>query len=252
MRRTLRAFRLALATFSIWPIRFGDGELSEADLAASRFAYPIVGLLIGLVLAGLSVGLSRLGARADLAAVLILACWVGLSGGLHLDGLADTFDGLFLPGGPERRLAVMRDPHVGSFGVVGVVLVLLGKFAALGGLTPPVRATALLGAAAAGRIAVLMAAGLSRYARPEGTGRVLIDATRPVDAAFAILLVFLIGYASTGMAGLIAAGAVVGLVAGLTTLAMRRLGGTTGDILGAVVESGELVFLMAIGLAGGS
>ena len=140
----------------------------------------------------------------------------------------------------------MRDPHVGSFGVAALVLVLLGKFAALESFHGGGRAMAILGACALGRTLILVPAGLSRYARPEGTGRIIIDSATPGDAHGAIALALLVSLASRGAVGMAASLAPIGVSLGLTRLANRRLGGVTGDILGALVELGELAYLLAL------
>jgi len=248
MNRPLRLFRLAVSSLTVIPIRFRPGEVSETDLAASRHALPAVGLAIGLVLAALSLALDRLAAPGPVAAVIVVAALAILSGGLHLDGLADTFDGLFLAGDRSRRLAAMRDPHVGSFGVCALVLTLLGKFAALESLQGRTRAVAIFGACAVGRALILLPAGLAPYARPDGTGRVVIGSASPADAHLALALVLLFAVGSCGTPGLIAGLATLGLAWGLTNLANRRLGGVTGDILGAMVELGEVVFLTTLAL----
>jgi adenosylcobinamide-GDP ribazoletransferase len=251
MSRAGRAFRLALAFLTVWPVRFGEGEVGEADLAASRFAYPVVGGLIGLAGLALAAGLARLGAAPGPSAFVMVAALAVVTGGLHLDGLADTFDGLFLHGGPGRRLAVMKDPHVGSFGVVAIGLALLGKFAALGALSGPARGPAVLGAAVASRTAVLVLAGSARYARPEGTGRFLIDATRPGEAVGASGLILAVAAALAGWPGLVGGGLVVALSWGLARIATARLGGVTGDLCGAAVELAELGYLLALALVRG-
>ncbi len=248
MNRALKLFRLALSSLTMIPIRFGPGEVTVADLAASRHAFLAVGLAIGLMMAALSLTLDRLGAPGPVAAVVLVAALAILSGGLHLDGLADTFDGLFLGGDRTRRLAAMRDPHVGSFGVSALVLTLLGKFAALEFLHGRTRALAILGACAVGRALILIPAGLSRYARPDGTGRVVIEAASPADAHLAFALVLLCAVGSCGSAGFVAGLATLGLAWGLTHLANRNLGGVTGDVLGALVELGEVVFLTTLTL----
>ena len=248
--RVVRTLRFAFAFLTVIPVRFRDGEVTDADLAASRFAYPIVGVTLGLVLAALSEGLRRLGADPALTAFLLVAAGVGLSGALHLDGLADTADGLFLWGGPERRLAVMRDPHVGSFGVTALVVVLLGKYAALSALPGRDRARALVLAWAVSRTIVLVSAGLARYARPDGTGRVLIDATTRRDALGASLLILILGPLLNGMAGAIASVFVLIVAWSFTKCATRKLGGVTGDTLGALIELGELMVLVVVGLLG--
>lgn len=243
--RVLRALRLAFAFLTVIPQRGAAAAPLDADLAASRFAYPVVGLLLGLGLALMSEGLKRLGVDAGLSAFLLVLALAVVSGGLHLDGLADTFDGLFLWGGADRRLAVMRDPHIGSHGVSAVVLVLLGKYAALVPLQGADRARALLGAVAAGRTLILVAAGSARYARPQGTGRHVVDAATRRDARFAVLGLLLGSSLLAGWGGLIAAGSAWLVARGLTRLASDRIGGVTGDILGALVELGELAFLVS-------
>ncbi len=240
---------LAVAFLTIIPVRFHAGAIRPADLAASRFAYPVVAGAIGLALAALSLGLDHLGATPALAAFLLIAAGIAITGGLHLDGLTDTADGLFLGGGPDRRLAVMRDPHIGSFGVLALVLAILGKYAALSGLSGRSRALAILAAVTVSRTLILVAAGSASYARREGTGRFLVEATTPRDALGAAALVLALGLAFARLPGLVASGAVLGLAWAFTRLANRRLGGITGDILGALVEIGELTFLVVLAIA---
>jgi adenosylcobinamide-GDP ribazoletransferase len=247
--RAVRAARLALTTLTIIPARFPEGDAAEADLAASRFFYPAVGALVGLILVAVSASLARLEADPPLAAFLLVASWAAISGGFHLDGLADTSDGIFLWGSPERRLTVMRDPHVGSFGVSAIVLVVLGKFAALEAFSDRDRALAVFVAAIVGRSLVLVSAGLARYARPEGTGRIIIEATTPRDALGAAAAILILAAILSRGAGLLAAAATLALAWGLTRLASRKLGGVTGDTLGALVELGEVTFLVVLAIA---
>jgi adenosylcobinamide-GDP ribazoletransferase len=240
--------KVALAFLTVVPVKLGEDECSEADLAASRLAFPVVGALIGLALAALSWVLSRQAAGPGIAAFLLVAAGVALTGGLHLDGLADTADGLFLGGGRERRLAAMRDPHVGSFGVAAVVLVLLGKYAVLCDLGSRTRMVGILGAAIVSRSLILVSAGMANYARAEGTGRILIDATTLRDAVRAAIVALVAGAIVLGPGGLVAAAVAIGLAALLSRIATDRLGGVTGDTLGALVEMGELLFLLVLSL----
>jgi adenosylcobinamide-GDP ribazoletransferase len=248
MRRIATALRLALGFLTVIPVPGGPGKPSDADLAESRFAYPAIGLAIGLALAALSAGLNRLAAPPLLAAFLLVAVGVGITGGLHLDGLADTADGLFLHGDPERRLAAMRDPHLGSFGASALALVLMGKFAALASLSGQARALALVAAATLSRTLILVAAGTAHYARPSGTGRVVVQATTSADAIGSAILACTLGLALFGPAGLAAALVALTITLGFTRFASRRLHGITGDILGALVELGELAILVILGL----
>jgi adenosylcobinamide-GDP ribazoletransferase len=248
MRPILSALRLAVEFLTIVPVPPLEEAPSAAELEKSRFAYPFVGLLIGLLLAGLSEGLAAIAAPAGVSAFVLLAVSVIITGGLHLDGLADTSDGLFLAASPERRLEVMRDPRVGSFGVVGLVLALVGQYAGIASLVGHGRSLGLLAAATISRTLVLAAAGVTNYARPTGTAQWLISPTRPAEAALATGFVLMIGTTLGRGAGLVAAIAAICMSAALVYLAKRRLGGSTGDILGAVVELAELAFLVTLGV----
>lgn len=242
------ASRLAFGFLTVIPVPI-NGDETEADLAASRFAYPVVGAAIGVILAALSEVLWRGGAAPSISALLIVATGTLVSGGLHVDGLADSFDGLFLSGGPERRLAAMRDPHVGSFGVVAVVLVVLAKYAALVSLGGPRRSLVVLAAATVSRTMIVVTAGLANYARPEGTGRFVVDATRRRDAAAGALLAIVVAVALAGRAGLAAGFVTLVIAVGAARLAASKIGGVTGDVLGAVVELGDAAFLTLAGLS---
>ncbi len=244
--RAFRAVRLAFAFLTVVPIPARDDEVDPASLADARFAYPLVGLAIGLALAGLAVALGRMGLPLGPSAFLILLAWAALSGGLHLDGLADTADGLFLWGDPARRLAVMRDPHVGSYGVSALGLLLIGKFAALEAVVGSGRWLPLVASATIGRALILVMAGSAPYARPGGTGRALIDATGPRDVFGGVILAIVAGGVAAGPRGLVAASLALALALALTASARRKLGGVTGDTLGALVEVGELGTLLVL------
>jgi adenosylcobinamide-GDP ribazoletransferase len=245
-RRAAAAIAVAVALLTVipaWPLtRHADDD----DLRAARFAFPLVGIALGLIIAALSALLQRAAAPPQVAAVLLVAALAALTGGLHLDGLADAADGLFLWGDPARRLAAMRDPHVGSYGVAALVLVLLAKCAALASLAGHSRPLGLLGAVAVSRALLLVSAGCAPYARSEGTGRATIEATTRRDAlaagGFVLAAAGLLGHA----AGLLAALLALGLTLALTALANRRLGGITGDVLGAVAELGETGYLVCL------
>ena len=251
MTRSSRALRLAIAFLTIVPVPIGKDEATPAEIAEARYAYPFVGLMIGLAFAALSELLRRAGVDAGPSAFLLVAMSAILTGGLHLDGLADTADGLFLWGDADRRLTVMRDPRVGSFGVVALLLLILGKFAALSSLGDLSRSFAMVGAATVARSLILISAGLAPYARPEGTGRSLVEAATRRDAMVGSVTAMIIGALSAGWRGLLASVVAIGLASWLTGQARRKLGGVTGDILGAVVELGEFSFLFTLALLGG-
>ena len=137
----------------------GLGRESENAPPGKMFGFfPLVGLVIGMIL-GVVASITFL--PRDLTAFLVLVAWVGVTGGLHLDGLADSCDGLFATVAPERRLEIMRDPRAGSWAVIGVGLILLGKWVALRNVSPAM----LLLPPVAGRWAMVLAVAMFPGAR---------------------------------------------------------------------------------------
>lgn len=217
------------------------------DLARSVRWFPLVGAAIGLLLAGLDhlLGLLLAGPVRD---ALVVVALLAVSGALHLDGLMDTCDGIFAQVPPERRLAIMRDSHVGSFGVAGGGLVLLGKYAALASLGPTPRWVALLAMAVLGRWAMTLAVAAFPAGRPEGLGRLVKDATGPADLALAGLCAAAVLALTARLPGLL----LFLLVSGLAWLLGRRMSaslpGLTGDTYGALNELAELAALALVPL----
>jgi adenosylcobinamide-GDP ribazoletransferase len=179
-----------------------------------------------------------------LGAVAAVALLAALSGALHLDGLADAADGLLGGDTPERRLDIMRDPRVGSFGVVAVCLVILGDVAALAGLSHATAVAALVTAAAEARMALVVVVLALPYVRATGLGTVASGGRRApalalagVTAALPLLLDW--------RHGLLALALVAVTTSGIAWLARSRVGGATGDVYGTVVEVGQLAALAA-------
>jgi len=216
---------------------FKDARATKASLAW----YPAVGLLIGGVLwslAWVGNGLPPL-----LRAALLLLVWTALTGALHLDGLADSADawvgGL---GDRERTLAIMKDPRSGPMGVTAVVLVLLLKFAALASL--PLAGTALWLAAMLARTAITAAFLSTPYVRSQGLGSALTDSPRPACIAGVVAAVAVA--ACSGWHGMRALLAVSVVFACWRYACMHRLGGMTGDTLGALTELAEAAVLVVL------
>ncbi|BEP15357.1 adenosylcobinamide-GDP ribazoletransferase [Acidothermaceae bacterium B102] len=254
--------RLALTTFTIVPLRGGRTDRQAAG-AAMAWA-PVVGAGLGGVLALLLLllrqGFPR-GAGDLLSASLVLAAAALLTRGMHLDGLADTVDGLGCYGGPERSLAVMKAPDIGPFGVAAVVFVLLVDVSALlVSISYGRAAVALLVAFATGRLAVTWACTpRTPAARPEGLGALVAGTTSARTAALLTTVAAIAaatggawcdGHHLEGAARAVAAVVVPLAVAhAVRAHAVRRFGGITGDVLGALVEIATTVSLltMAIG-----
>jgi len=225
----------AFAFLTILPVR-----ASPANPPGRIFAYfPLVGLVIGALVSGVA---SITFLPHDLTAFLALAVWVTLTGGLHLDGFGDSCDSLLATTTPERRLDIMKDPRAGAYAVIGLTLLLLGKWVALREVTPLL----LVLPPVMGRWAMVLAAYFFPYVRPSGTGAYFREGLEMAQALIATALVVLVavpfGWPTFGMA----------LIPPLTVLvagrwaASRLGGGLTGDVYGAICEFTELVCLIAL------
>ncbi|WPN48881.1 MULTISPECIES: adenosylcobinamide-GDP ribazoletransferase [unclassified Pseudomonas] len=240
-------FWIALQFLSSLPIRL-PGMPEPEQLGRSLLFYPLVGLLFGAFLWAVN-GL-LLGTPLLLHGALLLTVWVLLSGALHLDGLADSADawlGGF--GDRERTLIIMKDPRSGPIAVVTLVLVLLLKFAALLALIEQQQTLALLIVPLIGRSALLGVFLTTPYVRPGGLGQALADhlprsAGKQVLALSAVVCVVIAGL--NGVVAVVLA--ILGFV-WLRQIMLRRLGGTTGDTAGAMLELLEVAVLVGLALA---
>ena len=246
VRAAVDGCKVALQFLTRLPVSAGRSWRPNA-LAASVPMFPLVGALIGGA-GGLVFALAIwLGLPPMLAALLAVAAQILLTGGLHEDGLADVADGF--GGGATRadKLRIMRDPRIGSFGAIALVLGLLARIAALAALADPrLVAAVLIVAAAASRAGLPPIMAALPPARDDGLAA---GAGRPhplraiAGAAIAVLLALALLPASMAASGLVAAAAGAFVVA---RLARRQIGGHTGDVLGAAQQLAEINFLIAI------
>jgi adenosylcobinamide-GDP ribazoletransferase len=233
---------LALRFLTIVPM---PGPEAEGPGALGRAAvwFPLIGLALGGALALADAGLRRLFPPL-LSAGLVLALWKTLTGGLHLDGLADCLDGL-AGRDHEHRRAIMKDSGIGAFGAIGLILVLLLGSAALGEMPGGMRWRVLLVALPLGRTAPLLVGWVFRARTvPGGLGaQFALGASSPVVAGWEMAMLALAAvllWPGGVLVWLLAPVAVLGWSAFL----VRRLGGLSGDVLGAGVEIGELACLL--------
>lgn len=236
----MKSFKLALGFLTTIPAQVNE-PLQPGDLGRAAAWFPLVGLLLGLALAALHWLLGLLLPPA-VAAVLLVIAWAALTGGLHLDGLADCCDGLLASASRERRLEILRDPRLGAFGGAGLALHLLLKVSLVGALAPGQAVLALVSALVLGRWLILLAA-QQPLARPGGMGAdFALGLSRPVYALAAALPLALL---ALDWPRLLLAGGLAHLAAlGAVGLARARLGGVTGDVFGLVVELGETAVLV--------
>jgi adenosylcobinamide-GDP ribazoletransferase len=214
-------------------------SFTAAEFGRAVGFFPLVGLALGGILFGMDIGL-RLLFPAAVVAVLVLAVWLLLTRALHFDGFLDSCDGLFGGFTPERRLEIMRDPHVGAFGVAGGGLLLLSKYAAIISLA---NISGLVLAPILGRWALSMAVYAYPYARERGLGRDMKDNVRLTQVILATTITVLAAWLFGGWIGLLAF-ALSGIVLWLgSAFILRRIPGLTGDSYGALCEIVELVVL---------
>lgn len=235
----------ALQFLTSLPIRLPAMPTPEQQ-GRSLLYYPVVGLLLGALLCLVALVLD--GAPPLVQAALLLTLWVALTGALHLDGLADSADawlGGF--GDRERTLEIMKDPRSGPVAVVALVLLLLLKFTALLALLQAQQYSALLLAPLLGRAALLALFLCTPYVRSNGLGHALAT-NLPRTWAKGVLLLVAIGCLLFGSSGLIVLALAVVTFLLARRAMLRRLGGTTGDTAGALLELVECTVLIGLAL----
>ena len=222
----------------------GRGATPVTGIGRAAAWFPVVGAGLGLLLVAADYWLGRT-FPALLAALLTVTLWKVVTGGLHLDGLADCLDGL---GGrtPEHRRLIMSDSRIGTFGAVGLILFLLLEIVALSGVDAHARWRVLLAAPAIGRAMPPLVARFFPAARDDGQGAGFVAEVRRRGAVAAVLIAAVVAMLGFGASGLVALA--IALVVALVTARffVARVGGLTGDVLGAIVEISELAVLLTV------
>jgi adenosylcobinamide-GDP ribazoletransferase len=208
--------------------------------------FPFVGLALGALLCGAYLLLSLLNLPALAVTIILVVALIAVTGGMHLDGLSDTADA-FLSGKPkERMLEIMRDPHAGAMGVLAIVSIILLKVALLYSFSFPLAFNALLLICILSRWSMVFSVFLSPYARQEGKARVFISGMSVKIFLISTLAAVILSFLAWGIKGLL----VLLIIAGVTYLSnrsvTRKIGGITGDIIGALSEINEVVVLALI------
>ncbi|MEM1077551.1 MAG: adenosylcobinamide-GDP ribazoletransferase [Pseudomonadota bacterium] len=248
-RPHFRDLPLALSLLSRLPVPV-DHSRAGARAAAAAWAYPLVGVGLAGLAGGLAWGLSATGLPPGPVAGLVLVAQVMLTGALHEDGLADSADGLWGGWEPARRLEIMRDSRIGAYGVLALGLSLLLRWACLVAILtsggPGLLLAALVATAALSRGAMVTVMHVLPFARDDGLSRRVGTVPR-WSALLAVGLslgICVMLWGLLGLALLAAAGGAAALVVG--RLAQARIGGQTGDILGATQQVTEITALLVL------
>jgi adenosylcobinamide-GDP ribazoletransferase len=208
--------------------------------------FPLVGLVIGLLLASGYYLFSLLFAK-PLVLWLTIGLLALLTGGLHLDGLADTVDGLGSGGAREKILEVMRDSRIGAFGVIGLILLIGAKYLALDQLPSPSLPYSLILMAVTGRNAMVLVCYRSPYARSgKGLAKPFSENLGSREMVLSTASTLGITLLLMGIKGILVFSAVCLFSLGYRSFFLRKLGGVTGDILGAANELAEVLCLLLL------
>src|SRR5216684_943477 len=242
----------ALRFLSVLPLpgrtqRFGKDEAAPLLVVGGAY-FPLVGLLLACLLWFLVLLLTPLVPQLALAALLVVVL-VMLTGGLHLDGLMDSCDGLFGGSTRERKLEIMRDSRVGSFGVLGGACILLLKFALLASVRGHALPLALLVALPSARWAMVLALRVFPSARPTGLGAAFHHAITTERSVIAGIIALAIVLLAGQFIGLIAWSIVTIITLVLGFCITRIIGGLTGDNYGAIEEIAEVIALLVLVIA---
>jgi adenosylcobinamide-GDP ribazoletransferase len=238
----IKRLLIAIQFLTIVPIRI-SASVRDQDLAGSMAWYPLVGLAVGAASAMMFIGTARLFSWG-IAVVSALIVGIGLSGALHLDGFADLCDGFYAGKTKERTLEIMKDSHAGAMAIVGIVCLLAMKITFLVNFDRSRIIPALLLSPVLGRCSMVWLAATSVYARSgEGTGSPYIGHVSRSTFWVAILMGLGIACAVEGARGIVAGVGAALFTAGFRRWVVRRIGGMTGDTLGACSEVVEVLVL---------
>ncbi len=246
MKNLLRTFYIALSFLTRIPVPL-KGDISQQEIGQSMLFYPAVGLLIGIILwliIHILLFVSS-GFPPGVLAAIVLTVWVLLTGGLHLDGLADSADAWI--GGQNNRsrtLEIMKDPYCGPMGVAVVVLVLLLKWSVLSFLFKSGQNAFIIIIPMLSRAIILALFMSTEYVRENGLGAAFMEELPEEKVLWTVLIItFLLSLLWAGWWSVIL---VFGMIYGLRVLMIKRLGGMTGDTIGAFVEIAEAAALTGL------
>lgn len=244
MKRVIDRFAIAMSFLTVLPVYRGDAPW-EDEIARSAVFFPLIGLVIGLIVA--AVDALALHAFSPLCAAVIgmmVQFWV--TGGMHVDGLMDTADGMLSGRSADRILAIMHDGSVGPMGATVGVFIIILKVALAASMSGRTRTAALMCAPAMGRLSMVLSFCLFPPATPErGMGRQLARKVGPGEFAITLSCTAALCFMLAGPRSLLAAACSLGVALFAGWRVSSSIGGVTGDVYGALCEIAEVVSLAA-------
>jgi len=244
----MKSLLLALQFLTIIPVKIKD--VDDNKMATALTYFPIIGLLLGLILIGANNFLIFLGIKQFSINIILIILLIILTGGLHLDGLTDTCDAFSSRKDKDEMLRIMRDSHIGVMGALSLIVVILLKIAFLSSISISLKTISLLLMCSLSRWSLVFAMFLFPYARNEGKAKAFIQGVNFKNFSVATIIALLTAFFIWKFNGLIifiiitASGYLIG------KFISKRVGGITGDTLGAINELTEIIILFSICILG--
>jgi adenosylcobinamide-GDP ribazoletransferase len=220
-------------------------KFDEKKFAKSMIFSPVIGLLIGLILGGVYY-LAQMTGKQLFAVVMVITAEVIITGGLHLDGLADTFDGIFSNRPKNKILTIMKDSRIGTNGTIALILVMLCKAVLLASINNVRLVFFLFALPAISRMNIVWTAGTSPSAAKDGMGKSVVKYTGVKEIIAATLITCVISAVFLKWAAFAVVPAAIVFALLFCVYVKRKIGGITGDIIGAVIELTEIVVLFVL------
>ncbi|MEG0377575.1 MAG: adenosylcobinamide-GDP ribazoletransferase [Eubacterium sp.] len=239
----MRKLLIAISFFTRFPIKLKD--VSEEEFYDSMIFMPVVGLFIGILLYAVTWALSFIHV-IQLQALLTMIIYIWISGGLHLDGFADTVDALFSARDHDKMMEIMKDSRLGSFGAIGLILLFLTIWSCYTALLP-VYPLAIILMPVIGRYCAIQSCCFSTYAQGGGgLGRRIVEMTKPVHVIVYLILILPAAYFLLGPLAFYATLGTMLLGFGLMWYLKRKIGGMTGDTIGLTIELTQVIYLVIL------
>lgn len=238
----MRSFLIALQFLTSFPIKF-KSEITDKELAKSMAYFPLVGFVIGIVLA-LAYNIFNLVFPHGVNCAFILALNVIITGGLHIDGFIDTFDGLASGGDRRKILEIMREGRPGAIGIAAAILLFLAKYALLVSLPKGTIEISLIAMATLSRWSLVISSGLYPYAREgQGLGGKFIKGLSRREGFLSTIFALLIAVFIFKLQVFILIPTIAVFLVGFNFYINKKIGGITGDTLGTLNELVEVLLL---------
>ena len=238
------SFLAALRFLTIVPIPWRR-EVSQEEVGQSIGYFPVVGIIIGFILAGLNWLLGLL-LPSTVVNALLIVCLVVLGGGLHLDGFVDTCDGIAGHKPAEARWQVMHDSRAGAFGIIGACCLLLVKYISLNSVPEPLLMATLVLMPVVSRWAMVYTVFAYPYAKPSGLGKAFKQGTSWLRFIMATLIALVVAAILARLAGLAIMLGIWVIVMAMAAYLKRKFSGLTGDTYGAINEVAEVCVLIFV------